>query len=197
MEFENSFEVPLPPERAWPLLFDVAQIVPCMPGAELTETIDQSTFKGKVTVRLGPVILNFSGTVKFTEIDPAHYRARADARGNDSKGRGNASATVLFQLETSPAGSRVVVHTNLVLAGSVAQYGRATGLVRELAGQITAEFAQRLGRQIASEVVPSENLAPKMAEPGPKGVPATLSVGRLIWRALIAFFHNLLGQKRK
>jgi uncharacterized protein len=196
MDFENSFQVPLPPERAWPLLLDVARIVPCMPGAELTETIDASTFKGKVTVRLGPVTLNFAGTVKFTEIDPAHYRARADARGNDSKGRGNANATVQFQLEPSPGGSHVLVRTNLALAGSVAQYGRATGLVRELANQITTEFAQRLSVQIAREDAPAKSLAPSVSGPEPlaKAVPDSLSGGRLIWRALIAFFRKLVGK---
>jgi len=199
MEFENSFEVPLPPERAWPLLLDVARIVPCMPGAELTETIDRSTFKGKVTVRLGPVTLNFAGTVKFTEIDPANYRARADARGNDSKGRGNATATVQFQLEPIPEGSRVAVQTNLALAGSVAQYGRATGLVRELAGQITTEFAQRLRMEIAREGAPSEKLASDVseAEAPPRAVSGSLSAGRLIWRAFVAFLRNLLAYRPK
>jgi carbon monoxide dehydrogenase subunit G len=190
--------VPLPPERAWPLLLDIARVVPCMPGAELTETVDRSTFKGKVAVRLGPVTLNFAGTVKFTEIDPANYRARAEARGNDSKGRGNANATVQFQLEPSPAGSHVVVRTNLALAGSVAQYGRATGLVRELASQITTEFAQRLSMQIAREDAPAKNLAPSVSEPAPlaKSAPDSLPVGRLIWRALIAFFRGLFGRKQ-
>jgi carbon monoxide dehydrogenase subunit G len=199
MEFENSFEVPLPPERAWPLLLDVARIVPCMPGAELTETVDPSTFKGKVTVRFGPVTLNFAGTVKFTEIDPANYRARADARGNDSKGRGNATATVQFQLDPIPAGSRVSVQTNLALAGSVAQYGRATGLVRELASQITTEFAQRLRMEIAGEGGPSEKLASDVsdAEAPPKAVSGSLSAGRLILRAFVAFLRNLLAHKRK
>jgi carbon monoxide dehydrogenase subunit G len=199
MEFENSFEVPLPPERAWPLLLDVARIVPCMPGAELTETVDRSTFKGKVTVRLGPVTLNFAGTLRFTDIDSANYRARADARGNDSKGRGNATATVQFHLAPSPAGSSVAVHTNLALTGSVAQYGRATGIVRELASQITTEFAQRLSRQISREGAPSDKPAPRVsqAEAAPKAVSESLSAGRLIWRAFVAFLRDLLGRKPK
>ena len=44
MEFDNSFEVPLPPEQAWPLLMDVQAIAPCMPGAQLTEVVDDTTF---------------------------------------------------------------------------------------------------------------------------------------------------------
>ena len=56
MEFDNSFEVPLPPDEAWPLLMDIRRIAPCMPGAELTEVVDDKTYKGKIAVRLGTEI---------------------------------------------------------------------------------------------------------------------------------------------
>ena len=57
MEFDNSFEVPLPPAQAWKVLLDIERIAPCMPGAELTEIVDKTTYKGKIAVRLGPVAL--------------------------------------------------------------------------------------------------------------------------------------------
>ena len=61
MEFDNSFEVPLPVAEAWVVLMDIERIVPCVPGAELTEVIDADNFKGSVSVRLGPVALTFAG----------------------------------------------------------------------------------------------------------------------------------------
>src|SRR6516162_3365246 len=76
MEFDNSFEVPLPPDEAWKVLLDIERIAPCMPGAELTEVVDQNTYKGKIGVRLGPVALTFAGIVKFEQIDDA-ARTRA------------------------------------------------------------------------------------------------------------------------
>ena len=120
MEFDNSFEVPLPPDRAWPVLMDIRRIAPCMPGAELTEVVDEKTYKGKIGVRLGPVALTFAGTVMFEEIDNAAHRARVKAQGTDAKGRGGANATAAFRLEPSAAGSKVLVHTDLSLSGSVA-----------------------------------------------------------------------------
>src|SRR5262249_15335889 len=101
---------------------DIRRIAPCMPGAELTEVVDDKTYKGKVGVRLGPVALAFAGLVTFEEIDQANRRARVKAQGTDSKGRGGASATVSFQLEPSATGSKVLVHTDLSLSGAVAQY---------------------------------------------------------------------------
>ena len=72
MEFDNSFEVPLPPAQAWPVLTDVRRVAPCMPGAELTEIVDDRTYSGKVAVRLGPVSLSFAGVVTFEELDNAN-----------------------------------------------------------------------------------------------------------------------------
>ena len=87
MEFDNSFDVPLPPAEAWRVLMDIPRIAPCMPGAELTEIVDEKTFKGKIFVRLGPVSLAFAGTVIFEDIDVAGYKARVKAQGADAKGR--------------------------------------------------------------------------------------------------------------
>ena len=61
MKFDNSFEVSLPPPEAWTVLMDVERIAPCMPGASLTEVVDDRSFKGTVSVRLGPVALTFEG----------------------------------------------------------------------------------------------------------------------------------------
>ena len=90
MEFDNSFEVPLPPAQAWPVLMDIQGIAPCMPGAQLTEVVDDKTYKGNIAVRLGPVALTFAGLVTFEEIDNANHTARVKAQGTDAKGRGSA-----------------------------------------------------------------------------------------------------------
>ena len=91
MEFDNSFEVPLPIDAAWKILMDIRRIAPCMPGAELTDVVDDRTYKGKIGVRLGPVALTFAGTVKFEEVDDANRTARVAAQGTtaDSGCAGN------------------------------------------------------------------------------------------------------------
>ena len=90
MLINNSFEVPLPPGQAWKVLMDIPRIAPCMPGAELTDVVDENTYNGKVAVRLGPVALTFAGTVRFAEKDDAARKARVSAQGKDAKGRGGA-----------------------------------------------------------------------------------------------------------
>lgn len=171
MEFDNSFEVPLPPQQAWSTLMDIERIAPCMPGAELTEKVDDRTFKGKVSVRLGPVALTFQGTATFEAIDDAGHNAKVKAQGADAKGRGGANATVGFGLEPSDTGSKVLIHTDLQLSGSVAQYGRGAGMIQDLASQIIGQFAKNLAQQIESEQ-PAAAAASGGARPEPQAAPA-------------------------
>ena len=170
MEFDNSFEVPLPVGDAWKLLMDIKRIAPCLPGAELTDVVDERTYKGKVGVRLGPVALAFAGTVKFEAIDDANRSARIAAQGNDAKGRGAANATAAFHLEPVAGGSKVLVHTNLTLSGAVAQYGRGVGIIQLTAAQIITQFANNLKAQLAAD-------GARSPQPSQAGVAATAAVG--------------------
>ena len=167
MEINNSFEVPLPPKEAWKVLLDIERIAPCMPGAELTGKADNDTYNGKVAVKLGPVALAFQGQVKFTEIDEANLKARAKAQGKDSKGRGGANATVDFHLVPIPTGSQVVVKTDLNLSGAVAQYGRASGLIQDVASQLIGQFAGCLKSKLAASALaqPAHASPPAAAKP--------------------------------
>ncbi|RZO36969.1 MAG: carbon monoxide dehydrogenase [Rhodospirillaceae bacterium] len=211
MDFDNSFEVPLPPDQAWKTLMDIERIAPCMPGAELTEIVDDKTFKGKVSVRLGPVALTFQGTATFEDIDDAVHTATVKAQGADAKGRGGANANVGFHLEPSEAGSSVKIHTDLQLSGSVAQYGRGAGMIQDLASQIIGQFANNLSKQIEADqpaggdgataaaedsaAMPSDAAAP----PPPQPAAAPAQVGgmafKVLWNQIVRSIGGLFGKK--
>ena len=159
MEFDNAFDVPLPPAAAWRTLMEIERIAPCMPGAELTERVDDRTYKGKVGVRLGPVALSFAGTARFEEIDDINHVARVKASGTDAKGRGGANSVVSFRVEPQGTGSKVLVHTNLVLSGSIAQYGRGAGMIQEVSGQLIKQFATSLHAMIDAQGIEAETAA--------------------------------------
>ena len=217
MEFDNSFEVPLPPDQAWKTLMDIERIAPCMPGAELTEIVDDKTFKGKVSVRLGPVALTFQGTATFEDIDEAAHKATVKAQGADAKGRGGANANVGFHLEPSDAGSEVKIHTDLQLSGSVAQYGRGAGMIQDLASQIIGQFADNLSKQIeadqpattapapagAGEAAPApadaSETEPSPAPPPPPQPAAPAQVGgmafKVLWNQIVRSIRGLFGKK--
>jgi hypothetical protein len=199
MEFDNAFEVPLPPAVAWPILMDIERIAPCMPGAQLTEVIDKNTYKGNISVRLGPVALTFAGVVKFEEIDDTNHTARVKAQGTDAKGRGGANAAASFRLEATPTGSKVLVHTDLTLSGAVAQYGRGVGMIQATAAQLMKQFAENLKAQpamsravAAPASVASVNAVPPASPSAPPAAAKPISgfalMGRVIWDAIMRLF---------
>ncbi len=192
MEFDNKFEVPLPVAEAWVVLMDIERIVPCMPGAEITEIIDQDNFKGKVSVRLGPVALTFAGRAEFVERDEQAFSARVKAQGSDSKGRGGANADVTFGLVSAGENATSVeIHTNLQLSGSVAQYGRGVGMIADVASQIIGKFADCLRDQVANAGSPAET----EAAPPPQAAPVSgTSVGlRALWNAVVRSIKRMFG----
>jgi carbon monoxide dehydrogenase subunit G len=189
VEFDNSFEVPLRPAEAWPVLLDIRRVAPCLPGAELTDVIDEKTYKGRIAVRLGPVALTFAGTVKFEELDNANHKARVTAQGSDAKGRGGANATSAFRLEPAGAGTKVLVHTDLALSGAVAQYGRGVGIIQATAAQLMTQFADNLKAQIVGE---GASASPAQTPPGTPPPPRPISgfalMARVIWNAIARLF---------
>src|SRR3989440_7996365 len=151
---------------------DIRRIAPCMPGAELTEVVDDQTYKGKIAVRLGPVALAFAGVIRFDELDNANHTARVSAQGSDAKGRGGAHATAAFRLEPAAGGSKVLVHTDLALSGAVAQYGRGVGIIQLTAAQLMNQFATRLKDNLAQDSVAAASAPASAAPPPPRPSPA-------------------------
>jgi carbon monoxide dehydrogenase subunit G len=201
VEFDNSFEIPLSPDQAWPVLMDVARIAPCMPGAELTEIIDAQNYKGKISVRLGPVSLAFAGWIQLEDIDNAHHGARVKAQGSDSKGRGAAQAVAAFKVESKGSGSIVLIKTDLTLSGAVAQYGRGVGMIQATAAQIIGQFADNLRAQLAQAPLPTDGIvsqgssAQAAAPLGPTPSAKPISGISLILRVIIQQIAQLFGRR--
>lgn len=150
MEFTNTFHVPLPLDEAWQLMLDVPRILPCLPGARLTEVLGDNRYKGSVSVRLGPIRLSFDGQAELVRKDDENHVAWLEGSGIDPKGRGSARSEFSFALTPAPeGGTRVTVTTQLALSGSVAQYGRGSGMIAEVASQILGQFERNLAQSLA------------------------------------------------
>ncbi|MEN3343112.1 MAG: uncharacterized protein V7644_2516 [Actinomycetota bacterium] len=162
MRLENSFEVPASVEQSWRLLNDVPSVVPCMPGAELVETVADDAWQAKLHVRLGPIALQFLADVVREQRDEAAGRVvlRVDAR--ESKGRGSAQATIESALTAANGGTRVDLVTDLTLRGAVAQYGR--GVVADVASRLTGQFADCIAGKLADPAAPAA-ASPARLEP--------------------------------
>jgi uncharacterized protein len=194
VELENSFEVTAPPERVWDFMLDLERVTPCMPGAELEDLPDERTWKGKVTVKLGAVSLSYAATAVIDEQDEQARTVVINANGRETRGKGTASATINSRLEpVDGGGTRVLMHTDLTISGAVAQYGR--GMIADVSGRLTGEFADCLQARIAApEPAAGDGLgAPVEAEPAPVAKPiGGLRLGLwAIWRAILRFFRRI------
>ena len=167
MELTNDFEVDVPVDEAWAVLTDLERIAPCMPGAQLTE-VEGDEFRGTVKVKVGPISAQYKGVARMAEKDDDAHRAVIEAEGRDTRGQGNASATITATL--APAGDRtqVSVTTDLKLTGRVAQFGR--GAIQDVSGALLGQFVDCLENDLlAGDAAPA-------VEPEPEPAPEPASV---------------------
>jgi uncharacterized protein len=172
MLIENSFDVPAPIDYVWNYMLDVEKVVVCMPGAQLTETVDDSNYKGKITIKLGPVSLSFNGKVSIEERDESAHRVVMKGSGMEQRGKGAASATITSTLEEGPTGTLVKVVQDIKVQGQAAQFSR--GMMQDVSSKLTKQFAECLKANMAAEQqsVPSAGSA-DVATSGEPARPAT------------------------
>jgi carbon monoxide dehydrogenase subunit G len=157
MKIDNEFTVSVPIERAWEVLTDLEGIAPCLPGAQLTG-VDGDVFSGKVRIKVGPVISDYSGTARFVEKDDDNHHAVIDAKGKDSRGAGNANAMIDARLKADGDHTIVTVSTDLNISGKVAQFG--SGMIKEVSTKLLGQFVDNLEAML---LVPAGTVAAESA----------------------------------
>ncbi|MEU1677928.1 SRPBCC family protein [Micromonospora zamorensis] len=148
MKITNEFAVAVPIDEAWAVLTDLEGIAPCLPGAQLTG-VDGDVYRGRVKVKVGPVISEFAGTARFVEKDDSAYRGVIDAKGRDARSTGNASALVTAHLRPDGDRTLVSVDTDLKISGKLAQFG--SGMIKEVSGKLVAQFVANLEAKLAAD----------------------------------------------
>lgn len=150
MKIANQFTVSAPIDQAWDVLCDLEQVIPLMPGAQLTGH-EGEDYSGKVKVKVGPVTSEFSGKVRFVEQDRGQYCAVIDAKGKETRGTGNAAATVTAQLQADGDKTSVTVDTDLKIVGKLAQFG--SGMLQQVSEKLLGQFVDSLEAKLAAESV--------------------------------------------
>ncbi len=139
MQLENSFAVGAPPDQVFAYLLEVNKVVGCVPGAELSEVVDPTTFKGKVKVKVGPITVAYNGTATIADRNDAERSANLVAEGRETTGPGSARAKATMKVEADGAGSIVKIVTEYSVAGRVAQFGR--GVMEDVSRRIVNDMA--------------------------------------------------------
>jgi carbon monoxide dehydrogenase subunit G len=147
MKLENSFTVPVPVDQAWAVLQDVERIAPCMPGATL-DSVEGDSFTGRVKVKVGPIMLTYSGKASFLDKDQSAHSMTIEASGKETRGSGTAKATVQASMQADGDSTKVLLTTDLAVTGKPAQFGR--GVMADVSGKLINQFASCLAEEVGS-----------------------------------------------
>jgi carbon monoxide dehydrogenase subunit G len=167
MEIEDNFRVSTPIEDTWKVLLDIERIAPCLPGAQLQE-IEGDEYRGVVKVKVGPITAQYKGTATLAEVDEAGRRLVIDATGRDTRGQGNATASIVVTMLEENGGTRVDVVTDLAITGKVAQFGR--GVLVDVSSKLMRQFVENLERDVLASPTSEQPSEPTAEQPS---VPAS------------------------
>jgi len=151
LKIEERFELDAHADAAWAYLTDPERIIVCLPGAKLTEIIDERNYAGEVKVKLGSVTMEYRGTVEFTEVNVERRVIRMEGKGSEKRGSGTATLTMESTVHELDGGhSSVTVVADIQLAGKIVRFGR--GMIQAVTSEVFRDFTARL----AEELKPSE-----------------------------------------
>ena len=187
VKIDKTFQVNEPIEKVWKFLSDPAKIVTCVPGAKITEVIDERTFKGAISIKVGPVVTDYNGEAKIERLDEANHELELSGNGFDTKGKGSASMKMTGQLSKLDDGRTEVVSSMAVsITGRLAQFG--SRMMLEVSNRMFEQFTQKFEQNLKSSEGPG--VGDEASEPI-KAVPLLLST---IWAAITRFFRRIAGR---
>jgi uncharacterized protein len=178
MQLENSFAVGAPPDQVFAYLLEVNKIVGCVPGAELSEVVDPTTFKGKVKIKVGPITVAYNGTAKIADRNDTDRSATLEAEGRETTGPGSARAKALMKVDADGVGSIVKITTEYSVAGRVAQFGR--GVMEDVSRRIVNDMASCIksnleAAQPAAQAAAQAGTGAEAAGGAPAAAPAAVT----------------------
>lgn len=148
MLITDQIEVSQPLDAVWKFFGDIPQVAACLPGANLTQQVGPDKYAGDVTIRTGPVKMEFDGTAEIRDRNEDTKTIIVDAAGADRKGRGNAQLGLTAGLTQLGSGTRVNVALDLALSGAAAQYGR--GMIADVTAVLLQDFSTNMQQRLAA-----------------------------------------------
>jgi uncharacterized protein len=188
---DKSLDLPLTPDLAWTMLQDIEGIAACLPGAKITERLDETHYKGTVTVKLGPATVNFKGNIEIASRDPVERRLHIIGTGSDTGGASGASLDLHAWVQTLPGGgSSLSGKSDVSVTGKVAAFGAR--LMNSVSEVLLAKFFANLGVHAAT--IQAAQPAPVASAAPPADI--KLNALALIWAVIKDFVGGLFRRTK-
>ena len=176
IQIEKTFQVKEPIDPVWSMLSDPKRVAICVPGAKITEQIDEKNYKGTISVRVGPTTTDYNGEVQIVRLDSQNHEIEILGKGQDVKGRGSASMKMTGKARSlEDGGTEVTSISEVNVVGILAQMG--SRVISEVSNIMFGQFVKNFQAQLQQPAG-----APSEAKP--------VSAASLAWAAAKGAFHR-------
>ena len=164
---EKTFQLKEPVDKVWSFLSDPRKVASCVPGAQITEQLDEKSYKGAISVKVGPSVTDYKGDVQIVRLDAQNHEIEILGKGQDVKGRGSASMKMTGKLRSlQDGGTEVTSISEVNVVGILAQMG--SRVISEVSNIMFGEFIKNFQARLAQPVD-----APEIASEAAKPISAT------------------------
>ncbi len=193
IRIEKTFQVQEPLESVWKFLSDPKKVANCVPGAQITEAVDDLTYKGVIKVQVGPSVTDYKGQVHIERLDHETHEIEIVGKGQDVRGKGSASMKMTGKVRSLPDGSTEVASVSEVnVVGLLAQLGAR--MINEVSNKMFAEFTtnfkarlqQERPQQSSSQIPPSTGSGDE-----PRPIKALPLVASVLGESIVRFFRRI------
>lgn len=147
MQIEKSFQVKDPIEKVWSLLSDPRRVAACVPGATITEQVDEETYKGTISVKVGPSATDYKGELQIVRLNSENHELEILGKGQDVRGRGSASMRMTGKLRSlEDGGTEVTSVSEVNVVGLLAQMG--SRVISEVSNIMFGQFIKNFQAQL-------------------------------------------------
>jgi carbon monoxide dehydrogenase subunit G len=195
INLEKRFPLDTPAGAGWQVLSDIEAVASCMPGAEITERVDDSHFKGKVKAKVGPATMAFNGTIEVLGVDAGKRELRLSSKGQDSKGSSSAQMDLTARVVEGESGtSELKGEATVVVNGKIASLGGR--LMNQVADQILNQFGKNFATKAGALAGEGSTAAsPSHAGETAEAEPEAINGLAFAWSVIVGFFRSLFGKK--
>jgi carbon monoxide dehydrogenase subunit G len=198
VQLEKTFALPASADAAWTLLRDMERVAGCMPGARITERLDDSRYKGTIAVKFGPASMSFRGEVTVLALEPASRTLRLAGKGTDTTGSSGASMDLTARIEPVDASSsRLLGSSEVTMSGKAAAFGAR--MMSSVADQVLKQFGDNFGVQLQAQQAQAPAASGQAAAapmPAPPPSPSQLNGLALAWAVIKEWLRSLFTAKR-
>lgn len=193
VKLERTFPIAAPATSAWQLLQNIKAVAECMPGAQITEQIDDTHYKGQVKIKLGPASAVFNGDIQVKAIDADKHQLQLTAKGSDTKGSSSASMDLTATINEATADScELSGASEVTVNGKFANFGGR--MMTQVSDQLLKQFAANFSTRVLAvgECAPAQAAATKLEQQ-----PKELNALALLWSVIVGFVKGLFSGKSK